>query len=195
METLTWITLAVIAVVLAAWYLTYSAARLDRLHAKVEGALAALDAQLVRRAESALELGASGLLDPASSLLLVDVASTSLDRTVSRGDEGHFLRFGSFAGRESAESDLTGALNAALSDQSVADLKMRGGGIAEELLARVSAAGLRVQLARRFYNQAVTEVQRVRRKGVVRVFRLAGYAEMPETVEFDDELTLTSSGG
>ena len=195
METLTWITLAVIAVVLAAWYLTYSAARLDRLHAKVEGALAALDAQLVRRAESALELGASGLLDPASSLLLVDVASTSLDRTVSRGDEGHFLRFGSFAGRESAESDLTGALNAALSDQSVADLKMRGGGIAEELLARFSAAGLRVQLARRFYNQAVTEVQRVRRKGVVRVFRLAGYAEMPETVEFDDELTLTSSGG
>ncbi|NLJ53500.1 MAG: hypothetical protein GX344_05125 [Intrasporangiaceae bacterium] len=194
METLTWITLAIIVLVLLAWYLTYSAARLDRLHAKVEGAAAALDAQLVRRAESALELATSGLLDPASSLLLVDAASQSLDRTVSH-DEGHFLRFESFAGRESAESDLTGALNAALSDQSVADLKMRGAGIAEELLERVSAAGLRVQLARRFYNQAVTEVQRVRRKRVVRIFRLAGYAEMPETVEFDDELTLTSSGG
>lgn len=193
METLTWITLAVIALVLVAWYLTYSAARLDRLHAKVEGAHAALDAQLVRRAESALELGACGLLDPASSLLLVDVASTSLDRTAERDDEnGHPLRFGGFAGRESVESDLTDALNAALSAPSVADLRMRGGPMADELLGRISAAGLRVQLARRFHNQAVTEVQRVRRKRVVRAFRLAGNAAMPQTVEFDDELTFTS---
>lgn len=195
METITWVTLGIIALVLLAWYLTYSAARLDRLHAKVEGALAALDAQVVRRAESALELGASGLLDPASSLLLVDAASTSLDRTASRDDDnGHLLRFGSFVERESAESDLTDALNAALSEQSVADLRMRGGAMAEELLGRVSAAGLRVQLARRFHNQAVTEVQRVRRKRVVRAFRLAGYAEMPATVEFDDALSLTPSG-
>ena len=194
METITWITLGVIALVLLAWYLTYSAARLDRLHAKVEGSLAALDAQLVRRAESALELGACGLLDPASSLLLADAASTSLDKTSPRDEEnGHLLRFGSFAERESAESDLTAALNAALSDQTVADLRMRGAAMADELLGRVSAAGLRVQLARRFHNQAVTEVQRVRRKRVVRAFRLAGYAELPETVEFDDELTFTSS--
>lgn len=192
METLTWITLGVIALVLVAWYLTYSAARLDRLHAKVEGALAALDAQLVRRAESALELGASGLLDPASSLLLVDGASTSLDRTAARDDEDGLLRFGGFAERESAESDLTAALNAALSEQSVADLRMRGAGMADELLGRISAAGLRVQLARRFHNQAVTEVQRVRRKRVVRAFRLAGYADLPETVEFDDELTFSA---
>lgn len=192
-ETLTWIILGVIALVLVAWYLTYSAARLDRLHAKVEGALAALDAQVVRRAESALELGASGLLDPASSLLVLDAASTSLDRAAERDDEnGHLLRLGGFAEREGAESDLTDALNAALTAPSIADLRMRETGMADELLARISAAGLRVQLARRFHNQAVTEVQRVRRKRVVRVFRLAGYATMPETVEFDDALTFTS---
>ncbi|MCP5645321.1 hypothetical protein NL299_27245, partial [Klebsiella pneumoniae] len=75
METLTWASVALVAVVLLAWYLTYSAARLDRLHAKVEGSLAALDAQIVRRAEAALELGTAGLLDPATSLILVDAAS------------------------------------------------------------------------------------------------------------------------
>jgi len=189
-ETLTWITLAVIALVLVAWYLTYSAARLDRLHAKVEGALAALDAQLVRRAEAALELGASGFLDPATSLLLVDVASTCLDRTAERDEDGH-LRLVGLAERESAESDLTDALNAALTDQTLAELRMRGGAMAEELIDRIAAAGLRVQIARRFHNQAVTEVQRVRRKRVVRAFRLAGYAPLPETVEFNDELTFT----
>lgn len=189
-ETLTWITLAVIALVLVAWYLTYSAARLDRLHAKVEGALAALDAQLVRRAEAALELGASGFLDPATSLLLVDVASTCLDRTAERDEDGH-LRLVGLAESESAESDLTDALNAALTDQTLAELRMRGGAMAEELIDRIAAAGLRVQIARRFHNQAVTEVQRVRRKRVVRAFRLAGYAPLPETVEFNDELTFT----
>ena len=45
-----------------------------------------------------------------------------------------------------------------------------------------------MQLARRFHNDAVKDVQRVRRKAVVRWFRLAGHAEMPQTIEFDDEL-------
>ena len=54
------------------------AARLDRLHAKVEGALSALDANLVRRAESSLELANSGALDPASALLLASAAAEAL---------------------------------------------------------------------------------------------------------------------
>ena len=47
------VTFVVIVLIALAWYLSYSAARLDRLHAKVEGAMSALDAQLVRRAEAA----------------------------------------------------------------------------------------------------------------------------------------------
>ena len=42
---------------IVAWYLSYTAARLDRLHARVEGALSALDAQLVRRAEATARAG------------------------------------------------------------------------------------------------------------------------------------------
>lgn len=186
METLTWVAVALVAVVLLAWYLTYSAARLDRLHAKVEGSLAALDAQIVRRAEAALELGTAGLLDPATSLILVDAASESLERSSERHN-GDLLRGQTFAGREGAESNLTEALSVALTAATVSDVRMRGGEMAEDVLERLHAASLRVQLARRFHNQAVTEVQRVRRKAVVRLFRLAGRAPMPETVEFDDE--------
>ena len=54
-------------------------------------------------------------------------------------------------------------------------------------------------MARRFHNDAVIDVRRVRRKTVVRVFRLAGHAELPATIEFDDELPrasgLTASRG
>ncbi len=191
METLTWLALALVGLVLLAWYLTYSAARLDRLHGKVEGSLAALDAQIVRRAEAALELGTGGLLDPASSLILVDAASQSLDRASERHN-GDLLRGQTFAGREGAESDLTEALTVALPPETVADLRMRGGEMAEEVLGRLEAAALRVQLARRFHNQAVTEVRRVRRKRVVTRFRLAGRAAMPQTVEFDDDIPVQS---
>lgn len=186
METLTWVAVTLVVVVLLAWYLTYSAARLDRLHAKVEGSLAALDAQIVRRAEAALELGTAGLLDPATSLILVDAASESLERASERHN-GDLLRGQTFAGREGAESNLTEALSVALTPATVSEVRMRGGEMAEDVLGRLQAASLRVQLARRFHNQAVTEVQRVRRKAIVRLFRLAGRAPMPGTVEFDDE--------
>ncbi|HEX2705462.1 MAG TPA: hypothetical protein VHM65_06860, partial [Candidatus Lustribacter sp.] len=70
----------------------------------------------------------------------------------------------------------------------VVELLRAEGGLGEEALERVRSAGLRVQLARRFHNDAVTDARRVRRKVSVRVFRLAGHADMPRTFEFDDEL-------
>ena len=72
-------TFIVILVIGIAWYLSYSAARLDRLHAKAEGAMSALDAALVRRAEAALELANNGALDPASALLIADAATESIE--------------------------------------------------------------------------------------------------------------------
>ena len=62
-----------------------------------------------------------------------------------------------------------------------------GGSIGPEYLSRLSSACTRVQLARRFHNDAVTDVRRVRRKWVVRLFHLAGHTPMPVTVEFNDE--------
>ena len=82
-------TFVVVVLIAVAWYLSYSAARLDRLHAKVEGAMSALDAQLIRRAESALELANSGVLDPASALLIADAATESLERTTEHPTARH----------------------------------------------------------------------------------------------------------
>lgn len=186
-------TLLVLAVLVAvllavAWYLSYAAARLDRLHAKVEGAMAALDAQLVRRAEATLELATSGALDPASSLLLAGAATDSLERYTELPVGADPLDGQHFAGREDVESDLTGALLAALTPDVVAATRRDPGSAGADALGRVEAAALRVQLAARFHNDAVSEVRRVRRKRVVRVFRLAGYAGMPEPLAFDDAL-------
>jgi hypothetical protein len=187
MEPLTWALVGVAVVLGIAWYLSYSAARLDRLHSRVEGALSALDAQLVRRAEATIELANSGALDPASALILAGAASESLEAHNERALEDDLLEGQHFAGREVLESDLTAALVAALTPGVVEQLReSEGPGAAA--LQRVEASGLRVQLARRFLNDAVTDVRRVRRKWVVRVFRLAGHAELPQTVEFDDEL-------
>jgi len=181
-------TFVVILLIGVAWYLSYSAARLDRLHAKVEGAMSALDAQLVRRAEAALELANSGVLDPASALLVADAATESIERTTEHPVSDDLLDGQHFGGREDVESDLSAALRAALTEPVVTGLREGDDELVEEALDRIGSSGLRVQLARRFHNDATREVRRVRAKQVVRVFRLAGHAALPEPVTFDDEL-------
>ena len=153
-----------------AWYLSWTATRLDRLHARVEGARSALDAQLVRRASIALEIATSGLLDPASAVLLAGAAHEARER------EGET--------RELAESDLTQALQAALPPEAVKEL--RADPLGDELVTELASAGRRVTLARRFHNDAVRAVRVVRAKRTVRLLRLAGHAPMPATFEMDD---------
>ncbi len=160
-------------------YISWRAGRLDRLHARLEAARAALDAALVRRSSAALELASSGLLDPATSLLLACSAHDA--RTA---DESRELR----------ESDLTRALRAAFGQPDfVASLTGRAG--AEELLGEVEAASHKVFLARKFYNDAVAAVRAARRRWLVRLLRLAGGAELPDFFEIDDSLVAAGPDG
>ena len=78
-EVFSWIFAILFVLVMVAWYLSYTAARVDRLHVRLGGTLAALDARLVRRAEAAVELATSGLLDGATSLILANAAAESLE--------------------------------------------------------------------------------------------------------------------
>jgi hypothetical protein len=186
----TWVVVGLIVLgLLLAWYLSFSASRLDRLHHRVEGARATLDAQLVRRAEAAIELATSGLLDPASGLLVAGAAAEALEAGEDPGDDDDA------AGRESAESDLSHVLRVALAEptaaESHADLSSAPPGrpgLGGEVLDRLATASHRAQLARRFHNQAVMDAQRVRRKRIVRWAHLAGHAALPQTFEIDDEL-------
>ncbi|HEX6444577.1 MAG TPA: hypothetical protein VF053_05805 [Streptosporangiales bacterium] len=171
MTSLFWLLVAAVVLVSAALWANWTASRLDRLHHLVETARAALDAQLVRRSAVAIEVASSGLLDPASSVLLADAA--------------HHARAAAEADREYAESALSAALRAVLGDPELRS-EMGDGAAGRELLDEMDTASRRVQLARTFHNDAVTAAVRVRRKRLVRWLRLAGNAGMPEYFEIDD---------
>lgn len=169
-----WWIWAIAAVVLFGLYLRSVAGRLDRLHVRLEAAEAGLDAQLARRGAAAQEVAHSGLVDPATAVLLADAAD--LARSATTVDRSR---------RERAESGLTQALRAALDPDEVADLAAAPGG--RQLLVEVKAAADRVQLARRFHNDVVRAALRLRERRLARWFHLAGTAPWPMAFEIDDD--------
>ncbi|MCP2265794.1 hypothetical protein ACFQHV_04545 [Promicromonospora thailandica] len=185
--------LAVLAVaLLLAWR---GASRVDRLHRKVAASRIALDAQLVRRASAAVELAASGALDPASSVLVADAAYAASDAGPVTEPAAALKMDGLGPARERAESGLTATLREALEAPEAAQELLAGP--SGEVVAALGAAWYRATLARRFHNEAVAQTRRVRRLWYVRLFHLAGRAPMPRTVELDDVLphSLEPHGG
>lgn len=187
MQLITWIALAVALLSLIAWRLSYTAARLDRLHGRVEGTLSALDGQLVRRAEASLDLARSGSLDPGSALLLGGAAAASLEVADEEVVTSEVREHGVSAERGAVESQLTDALTEILTPQTVTEIHQQGG-VGADALDMVHRAGQRVELSRRFHNDAVRDVRLVRGTLLVRWFRLAGHTAMPRSVEFNDVL-------
>jgi len=187
--TLTIIVLALLAIVLWSFYVSWRASRLDRLHNRVEAARTALDLALVRRASAASELASSGLLDPAASLLLADAV-----RRARQADP---------AERDLAESDLTRALRATLGDPDFRkELAGEDGDDGDEhgdehgaasqgtaeLVAEVEAAAQQVFIARKFYNDLAGRTVYARRRPLARAMRLAGSAPLPTFFEMDDSI-------
>jgi hypothetical protein len=199
----TWtiIVLAILALVLWSFYISWRASRLDRLHNRVEAARTALDLALVRRASAASDLASSSLLDPATSLLLADAV--------------HRARQANPAERDLAESDLTRALRATLGEPGIRGELDNGGGDlapghgargqfsgqgsgrdgvaeeegAEELFDEVEKAARQVFIARKFYNDVAGRTLDARRRPLARVLRLSGSARQPEFFDMDDTLT------
>lgn len=150
------LSLVVIVLLAAGWWLSWLATRLDRAHARVERSWALLDTELVRRAQRAAQLAQGPGVDPASTLLVCDAAGAALERDLSHGS------------REQAESTLT------------------------HVLDLVALTGLeleqdRATLARRLHNDAVSTARAIRRRPVVRAFRLAGWAPPRRPFEMADD--------
>jgi hypothetical protein len=162
----------IVALIVIGIYLSWLAGRLDRLHVRVEKAWSQLDAQLVRRSSVVVELAGAGVLDPATAVLLLGAARDARDTEEE--------------GRELAESDLSRALRAAFDDPDQAR-ELRDSAVAGDLVTELAAAVGRVRLARRFHNEAVRVTQLLRRRRLVRYFRLAGRAALPMPFEMDDE--------
>ena len=212
------IVIAVVAVLFLGVYVSWRAGRLDRMHTRLQAARAALDVTLVRRSSVALELASSGFLDPATSLLLASAAHEArgevrsgsgqppaerapAERALAElapaewgpgerppGELAPYLEPGDELARsELAQSNLSRALRAAFTQPGFrSSLEATDG--AGELIAEVEAAAQQVFVARKFYNTAVAVTRGARRKPLVRLFRLAGNAPLPQFFEIDDSL-------
>ena len=161
--------LLVFLLLLIIWYLTFLATRLDRLHHRVENSWANLDVLLQKRAAVALEIAHSDIADPASSLLLTGAAYQARDADIQS--------------RSAAESGLSGTLGLLLEDSrhltTAAD---------SALLTELSALTDKIRVAIALHKDAVTRAQMVRKKLIVRIFRLAGTAPLPVTYEFESDV-------
>jgi hypothetical protein len=210
------VVIAVVAVLFLGVYVSWRAGRLDRMHTRLQAARAALDVTLVRRSSVALELASSGFLDPATSLLLASAAHEARGEVRSGsgqppaerapaelalaelapaewgpgerppGELAPYLEPGDELTRsELAQSNLSRALRAAFTQPGFrSSLEATDG--AGELIAEVEAAAQQVFVARKFYNTAVAVTREARRKPLVRLFRLAGNAPLPQFFEIDD---------
>lgn len=151
--------------ILFLWYLSFTATRLDRLHHRVETSWAALDSLLQRRAAIALEIAHSSFADPGLALIL--------------NESAHLAREANISERSEAESGLTGSLGLLL-------LNIHEN-TDDALLKELSDLTDKIRVAVKLHVEAVNRTQLVRRKLIVKLFRLAGRAPLPSIHKFEED--------
>ncbi|HVU61097.1 MAG TPA: NUDIX hydrolase [Mycobacteriales bacterium] len=156
---------AVLAVI--ALYGVFTARRLDGLHARIDAAAAALDAQLRKRSASVAVLVAEL---PAA---LGGGAATAVSGTLAVRGLAH--------DREVAENLLSRELARLAEEHRQVFLAPSAAAI------DVHDDALRASIARRFYNDTVRDALVIRDRRTVRWLRLAGHAPHPAYFEMDDE--------
>lgn len=155
-----------LALVLA-WYLSFLASRLDRLHHRVETSWEHLDALLQRRAAIALEIAHLPAIDAATSLVLMASA--------------HQAREASILERSESESSLSEALKMISSEEESVELN-------QELIKELREITEKIKFAITIHLEAVNSARNVRAKTFVRLFRLAGHAPLPVRYSFEDDV-------
>ncbi len=195
---------------LALWWVWVAASRLDRLHRKVSSSRAVVDAQLVRRATVAAELRHVRPARPgqlgARRRGRVGGAARPVARTWPRSAHSPRTCVSCWPRTAvrcpcRARTTRTSGPAASIADRSRASCPrrlrevlddpdevaaLRSDPTGNELVDALASAWYRVQLARRFHNEAVAQTTNVRRGPLVRLFRLAGHAPAPHSLELDD---------
>ena len=162
-----WLIFAVVVAVLLTLWVTFTLTRLDRLHARVDAAHAAMDAQLVRRAAALLhvaELSDSGL---------PDAQRVQYERIATRAVAA--------VAADPARQDAENAVGRAVRELAEHPERLRA-----EAAAELQEAAARVLIARRFYNDAVRDTRALRARRMPRLFRMAGRRAMPQFFDIDD---------
>jgi len=157
-----------LVLILFAWYLSFSAARLDRLHHRVETSWEHLDALLQRRAALALEISHQADLDPATALILTQSAYVSREEAISD--------------RNDAERSLSESLR--FLRESAAKNEVL---ISVPLLDELSVLTEKITLAIAIHLEAVNSVSKLRSRPIYRLFHLAGKAKLPKIYSFEED--------
>jgi hypothetical protein len=160
-----WFVFAVVLAVLLTSWVSFTATRLDRLHARVDAAQAAMDAQLVRRAAALLHVAQTaeiGLIS-AEHRRYEDIAQTAL--------------IGAPGDRQYAENAV---------GRAVGELMAGPVPLPPESDRELREAAERVLIARRFYNDAVRDTRTLRARRMPRLLRLAGRRSLPQFFDIDD---------
>lgn len=159
--------------VLTAW-VAWTLTRLRRLEDRVDRAWLALDTQLQRRA---------GL---AEALARDHPAVVGEDRAAYLAAFAADARRPLDGDRELAENALGRELR-----ELPGDLR----GVPARLRTDLEGTGVRVGLARRFYNDAVRDTRALRRSRLARMLRLHGRRPLPRYFDIDDRLEQAAGAG
>ena len=157
-----------LVLILFAWYLSFSASRLDRLHHRVETSWEHLDALLQRRAALALEILHQADLDPATALILTQSAYVSREEAITD--------------RNDAERSLSESLR--FLRESAANNEVL---ISVPLLDELSVLTEKITLAIAIHLEAVNSVAKLRSRAIYRLFHLAGKAKLPKIYSFEED--------
>jgi hypothetical protein len=162
-----WLIVAVVVAILLTLWVTFTLTRLDRLHARVDAAQAAMDAQLVRRA--------AALLHAAESVGsgVPDARRAGYDRIARNA----LAAADADARRQEAENAV---------GRAVAELAAEPASLRADVAEELQEAAARVLIARRFYNDAVRDTRALRVRRLPRLLRMAGHRAMPEFFDIDD---------
>jgi hypothetical protein len=145
----------------------FTLTRLRRLAGRVRRAQEVLDSALLRRAELSAALARERPGDLGQELATDLAAAAAEARAPSAGD------------REAAENRLGRLLRRVPPSETPPEL---------------GDAGMRVALARRFYNDAVRDTRSLRRRRLPRMFRLHARRPLPRYFDIDDGLDAVLTG-
>lgn len=191
--------LAVIALAIVVAAAVSRARRLDRLHQRIIASRDALSRLLLRRASEASLLAQTAPFVAGEADMMRDIAracihddgdqltTDGLDRRTSGSRQGDRVKVAARLERASSLSrSIRDTLTPAVRARLATDPQAVG------RLNALDATCYRIELTRNVHNVDISSVRALRSARMVKLLRLAGYAPVPESIDFDDD---TQTGG
>ncbi|MFZ9308588.1 MAG: hypothetical protein ACO3XJ_02930 [Candidatus Nanopelagicales bacterium] len=165
-----WVTFVALCAGIVLWWASNLAGRLHRIHIRRDNLLISLRWQLIVRESLISRLLEEGFFDVDDRQTLSNyVEAANLD---SDADLDEYL---------TKESQVSGALREVFEK----GIKIKTTAM-YSLLQELAQCCYRIELARRFHNDAVGAAHLLHERLLVRVFRLAGNTPQPKSLDMDD---------